>query len=161
MNDIIKTCKIHGELKQNEIKSGIYKNKKYRKCLYCERERSRKYYSKKYEDNGFVEEKRGKDRKYWSENKAKITQRRRSNGALEKRREWYQDNILRERNRVTIKNKEYRNNLDDVYVKKIIRNGDPIIRSSHIPNSMVELKRAIMLVKRKIKLVRSKKGEDR
>ena len=41
-----KICKIHGELKEKDIKSGIYRNKKYRKCRMCENDRSKEYREK-------------------------------------------------------------------------------------------------------------------
>jgi len=145
-------CKIHGELAESEIKHGVYRSKKYRKCSHCELERSRKYHAKKYKDEEWVKEKHERDKKRWEEKKAEITLKRQNPESLAKRRAAYKKLAERYRDKCNAKQKEYRETLHDHYVKKIIQNGDKSIRIADIPPGMVMLKRAIMQAKKAIKI---------
>lgn len=149
-DEIAKTCSKHGELKRADIKTGIYRGKRYIKCRLCELERSREYSKRIYGDENLHEAKKQKDRDYWKEKKDEITQRRKKPEALQKRRDWHNENkerynaIYRERQR------EYREGLADTYVRRIIRNNDKNLSFSAIPESMLDLKRALMALKREL-----------
>ena len=154
-----KTCKNHGILTEKDIRGGIYKGKKYWKCRQCELDRSRKYHTKMRTDNDWVVNKRKSDKDRWERKKPQIVAKRKTTEFLEQRRKWYEENITRERERYKIINQNQRKELSDNYVKKSIQNGDYKLKFNLIPNSLVELKRAIMLARRKIKLERSKASE--
>lgn len=161
-----KICKVHGELQKSEIKSGIYRGKKYRKCKYCELERSRKYHTEKYNDPEWVKQKHAKDKKRWDEKKEQITEKRQTPESLQKRRDAYKKLAPRYREKCNKKQKEYRDTLHDHYVKKTIQNGDKSIKFDSIPESMVNLKRSLMMLRRGIKNkqisnIGEKKNEDK
>lgn len=154
-NAIIKTCTIHGELTAAQCKMGTYNDKPYVKCHACELERSRVYHKKKYEDPEWVEKKHAADKKHWEENKDAIIKRRQRPEARVKRKENYTKYNERHRNDCNKKQQQYRDTLHDHYMKKIIQNGDKSIKFDDIPDAMVELKRATMMIKRGIKQKRT------
>jgi hypothetical protein len=149
-----KRCAKHGELSASQIKSGVYRGKKYNKCRKCENERFKKYRDKN------AEKLNEKDKAYWKENKPKITERRQAPERLAKRREWAQQNKDRYASYYAAKQKKYESELADPYIKKRIQNGNKLIRFDMIPNSLVELQRAIIKARRGIKSIQiQNKGE--
>ncbi len=147
----MKQCKIHGPLEATDLKIGIYKGKKYKKCKKCELIRSRAYYKKKYQDKEFVALKNENDRKRWKENKETITKKRQTPESKAKRNQWYQDNVDKERTRYRKKQTKYKDELHDTYVKKVIQSGDKNLKFSNIPPQLVAFKRSLMLLKRGIR----------
>jgi hypothetical protein len=146
-----KICKIHGELSPDLIKSGVYKGKPYRKCKQCEYERGVIYHKKQREDIEKLEAKRLKDKAYWEANKTKIKERRLTPESQARRKASYP--IYNERYRTKYKEKqaEYRDNLHDSYIKKLIQNGDKNIKIDSIPQSIIEFKRSLIKLKKGIK----------
>lgn len=147
----VKTCQKHGELKVEDLKQGIYKGKKYRKCKYCETERSREYTKKIYADKELLKKKHQAHKDRWKNLKEEITKRRQKPECLEKRREWYAKNIDSQREVSIKKGKEYRDKLHDTYIKKIIKGDNKNISHDDIPQSLVDLKRSLMLCRKSIK----------
>lgn len=148
---IVKICSKHGDLTEDDLKKGIYKGKRYRKCKHCELERSRAYHEQKYNDPEWVAEKHARDKKRWEEKKDEITKQRQSPEKMEMRRETYRRLAPRYRERCNAKQQEYRDTLHDHYIKKCIQNGDKSLRMNDIPKGMVELKRSIMILKKGIR----------
>lgn len=151
MSTILKICKKHGELTKEDLKTGVYKGKKYRKCKKCESERVKEYYKKIYADTEKHAKLKQKDKDYWSKNKDSIKKRRVENDDPGKRREQYKKYAPRYREKCNEKQKEYRETLSDVYMRKIIQCGNKNIPLMSIPQSMIKLKRTIMLAKKSIK----------
>lgn len=141
----MKICKIHGYLKEVQVKCGVYKGKPYRKCRQCENERAKKYAEKNREKL------REKDRKYWAEHKEEISEKRREPERLERRREWGKENYERYADYYREKQAKYNAELADPYIKKVIQNGNKNIAMRDIPPVMIELQRAIMTVNRRIR----------
>lgn len=150
-NEIIKICKKHGDLTIKDLKTGIYKGKKYKKCKKCELERSRVYREKLYSDPATHEKEKQRNKKYWEENKQEIKQRRIKNNDPEKRRNQYKKYATKYRDYCNSKQKEYRENLHDSYIRKIIQNGDKNIPLMSIPPGMIKLKRAIIMARKAIR----------
>jgi hypothetical protein len=158
---VTKTCKIHGELTQKDIKSGIYRGKKYVKCRPCEIERSRKYHAKKYQDEEWVKEKHKRDQIRWETKKEEITKKRQTPEAMEKRRASYARHNELYRESYIKKQRNYRENLHDSYIKRLVRNGKKEADSVPLPQSMIDFKKVLITAKRRIKELRNKKvGED-
>lgn len=151
MEKITKECKAHGVLAIENMKVGIYRGKRYIKCRFCENERARAYTKRKYNDPEFVKKKHERDKKRWEEKKEEITKKRQQPEALEKRRNAYHRNLDKYREECREKQQRYRDNLHTHYIKKIIKNDDKTIKFSAIPKEMVDLKRAIMQLKKGIK----------
>ena len=149
---IVKVCKIHGDLVEQDVQQGVYKGKKYKKCKLCELDRSRRYHAEKYQDEEWVKEKHERDRQRWIEKKDEITEKRQQPEARLKRRETYQKYYeAGHREYCKEKQKVYRETLHDSYVKKCIQDGDKSLRMADIPQSMIELKRSIMMLKKGVR----------
>ncbi len=159
--DIIKVCKKHGDLTINDLSIGVYKNKKYKKCKKCENDRS-VIYREKIRANSILHEiEKQKDRDYWTNNKDKIKQRRIKNCDPVKKRMQYKKYSLRYREHYNQKQKEYRENLSDTYIRKIIQNGNKNITFMSIPEGMIKLKRSIVLARRSIKEIINKEIKEK
>lgn len=160
-DEIVKRCSKHGDLKRSDLKTGIYRGKQYRKCKHCELDRSRKYRANVLLDEQKHEKMKEKDRNYWAQRKAEISERRRSPEALQKRREWHNKEENRERynEKYRVRQRQYREELSDTYVRRIIQNGDKNIKFCAITQSMIEFKRSLIGLKRGITLQRKIKGE--
>ena len=152
-----KTCTIHGDLSEKEIKSGVYRGKKYYKCRHCEIERSRKYHAKKYQDKDWVNAKHAKDKARWETKKEEIKKKRKTPEAMQKRRKTYAAHNEKYRESYIKKQRNYRDTLHDSYIKRLVRNGKKEADSFPLPKSMIEFKKAILLAKRKIKQIRNDK----
>ena len=148
----MKTCKIHGELSPENIKSGVYRGKKYSKCRLCENERSRVYTKKIYADPELVAKKHARDKARWQTKKAEITAKWQTPEARAKRKAQYKEYAPRYRESCNQKQQQYRENLGDHYVKKLIQNGNKDIKFNLIPPALVELKRSVIQLKRAIKM---------
>lgn len=157
----IKVCAKHGELSEKDVKQGVYKGKKYRKCKYCELERSRKYHGKMYENEEWVKKKHATDKERWEKKKEEIKLKRQKPSALEKRRLTYAENPDKYRTKCNDKQKEYRETLHDHYVKKCIQNNDKELKFNKIPQSMINLKRSLMMLKKGIKSSQIKNMGDK
>jgi hypothetical protein len=154
MADIVKICKIHGELTIDQCKTGIYRNRRYIKCRPCEVERSRRYMEKKYADPAWVEKKHEYDKKQWQLNKDYRTEQRRTPEAIARRRAWFERNKQRGYEYRLKKQKEYRETLHDHYVNKNLLTRQKGVKFASIPKEITELKRILMLINREIKKVR-------
>lgn len=148
---IIKTCSKHGDLEEKDVKQGVYKGKNYKKCRFCEIDRSRAYYKKMYEHANFVERKHEKDRLRWQEKKKEITKQRQTPEAQQKRREAYHAKKEHYNRHCKDKQKKYREELHDSYVRKVIQNGNKFLKLKDIPQPLIDLKRSLMLLNKGIK----------
>ena len=160
-NEIIKTCKIHGDLTLKDLKIGKYKNKTYRKCHKCELDRSKKYYAKIFADIDLRDKKRKKDHDYWENNKDKIKKRRKENFDKIKNNEQREKYSTYYKSHWNEKQKSYRNDLHDTYLKRLIQNGNKNIPLHSIPKEMIELKRSLVKVKRFMKFMRINENEHK
>jgi hypothetical protein len=150
VNNYIKICKHHGGLTNNEIKIWKWKNKTYKKCHKCLIEKSRRYEKQKRQDNDYVECKKKRDKERWIKKKQEITEIRKNPENLKRRRDWYQKNKEPVQKYCRDKQAQYRKYLADPYIKKIIQDGDKSIKIASIPKSIVDLKRNIVKLRRKI-----------
>lgn len=144
---IVKNCQKHGQLILSQVHVYKYKGRTLRQCLLCKRDRSRKHYADPFNR----EKKNTKDRQHWAENKETITKRRQDGNYNDNRRKAYHKNPERYREASNVKQQVYRDNLHDTYIKRIIQNGDKNIPLDSIPDGMVKLKRAIMMLKKGIR----------
>lgn len=146
-----KTCKVHGVLTPENIQVLKWKNKTFIKCRHCERERSRRYMAKKeLTDPDFLKRKNQRRKAEWVRDKERLTEERKKPENIERRKQWYKNNIEKVRTFARNKQREYRKNLADPYVKHIIHNDDKNLPIKIIPQDLVELKRNIMKLRRKI-----------
>jgi len=150
MEKILKICSKHGELNESGVRGGVYKGKKYLKCRQCEIDRAREYTKKIYEDAEKIKKKHANDKKRWETKKNEITLQRQKPESLEKRRDAYKKLAPRYREKCNEKQKKYREELHDSYVKKVIQNGNKSIKFDAIPQGMINLKRSIMMLKKSI-----------
>lgn len=124
---------------EREIKESICRGRKYIKCRICERERARIYY------NNNKEKRNAADRKYFAENKEAILAKRKANPLI--RRRYYYNDYSRE------KQNQYRDELHDSYIKKLIKNDDKNMSTDDIPAELIDLKRSVVQIKRTIKMM--------
>lgn len=157
---IVKICQIHGELSADQVKQGVYRGKKYKKCKQCEQARGVEYHKRLYADPEKAESKRAKDRAYWAENKEKVTAKRQLPERQAKRRETYKANQSHYNRLCKEKQQKYRDELHDHYIKKLIQNGDKSIKWDDIPPMMVEFKRTLIKLKKGIKLQSMQRRSD-
>jgi len=159
--DIIKVCKKHGDLTINDLSIGVYKNKKYQRCKQCAKDRCA-IYNKKINENEILNEiKKQKNKDYWANNKDKIKQRRIKNCDPEKKREQHKKYASYYNKHWNKKQKEYRENLSDTYIRRVIQNGDKNIKLMSIPEGMIKLKRSIILARRSIKEITKKELKEK
>lgn len=151
LEQIIKVCKKHGNLTVEQLDTGIYKGKKYYKCKKCEKQRKKLYWEKKYQDSEYMNKKKKRDNARWKLKKNEITEKRKTSEARHKRKIFYQENIEKYRGLYKVKQKHYRENLHDSYVRRIIQDGEKSIKFKMITPEMINLKRAIILLRRGIK----------
>ncbi len=146
-----KECKHHGLVKGDDVYERTYQGKVVTKCKLCINLKNKKYNEQFYKDEEKVKAKRERDNKRWATHKEEITEKRKAPERLEKRREAYHAKGDYYRDKCNQKQKVYRENLHDVYIKKIIQNGDKNITFESIPKSMIEFKRTLMNFKKSIK----------
>lgn len=151
MAEIKKTCLVHGVLKASDIKSGVYRGKKYNKCRLCDNERSKRRYDAIHKDAELHQKEKQRHKDYWAKNKTKIAQQRIARDEPAKRRETYQKYAPRYRAKCNAKQKEYREQLHDTYIRKMIQDGNKELKFSDIPQSLVEFKRSLILMRKKMK----------
>lgn len=157
----MKVCKKHGYLTEDKIKSGIYKGKKYRKCRECENERAKVYVAKNKEKI------KVKEKAYWTKNKEKIQEKRALPENIEKNKKWREANKGKYNEHHKIKQREYRAELADTYIRRKIINGNQYIHAQDIPDTMVDLARANIHAKRRmyelkiLKKMGLENGEDK
>ncbi len=163
MNDIIKICKIHGELfLSSVIKARINsQGKRTYRCKLCMRESHAKHYQnnrdkvleshKKYISQDPIkaqQQKNASKRKMYSLDPQKY---------LKKTKEYEKNNPEKR----SARQKRFKDKavleLKDSYVKQNIVKGTGL-KHSHIPDVLVEIKRDLLKLKREIKNV---KGKDR
>ena len=146
-SDIVKRCTKHGELTISQVHVYKYKGKTLRQCLKCNRDRARKH----YETQENRDKKNAKDRERWRENKESITKKRKEGNYNANQRKYYYEKIEENREQYKAKQKKYRTELHDSYIKRVIQAGDKTIPLSSITQEMIQLKRAVMLLKGCIK----------
>lgn len=151
----IKTCGKHGELTRAQVRMNVYQGKLQPKCIQCENDRAKVYRAK---NNEKLNE---KDRQYWKENKVSIMEKRRLPEKKQIRANWYQQNKEIIAPYYREKQNEYRAELADTYVRRKIVNGNQFIRQNDIPETMVELSRAIIKSKRKVREIRLKQQMEK
>lgn len=150
MSEVIKICKTHGNLTADDIKVWPYKNKTYRRCKLCIKDKNTRYQKRMREDTNWVENKRKKDKLYWEENKERITEVRKEPERLAKRRNTYSNNSEHYRSECREKQKIYRKELHDSYIRKIMIENS-ILENHDIPEEMIKAKKALLLLKRTIR----------
>jgi hypothetical protein len=143
--EIVKVCKVHGELTVEFVKKTLCKGKFWNQCLICRRNNSKrngKLYIQRYGDS-----KRYRDMKSAIDKRYRIKNKENIKNSLNK---W------RSKNRATVNKWSntslafYRKNLYDSYVKKVIISGTNLTFSD-IPQEFVELYRTTLLLKREAK----------
>lgn len=141
---IVKKCIHHGDLHNNQVRAMPYKGKKILKCIACETLRSKKYAEKN------KDKLKKKDKEYWQKNKSVISAKRKKPEKIAKRKEWHKANKERLNPIYRDKQREYRHELADTYIKRKIINGGCYLRADQIPPEMVELARINIHVKRRM-----------
>lgn len=125
MSEIVKICKIHGELKKNQIR------KSDRRCLIC-------YQAYKKNWDRLNKDKISEyDKKYYQKNKEKRIARAKAFQQTEKGKESTRQTGFKRRAE-----------LKDCYVKRILLQYDT---SREVPKELIALKRITMQIKRHIK----------
>lgn len=133
-------CKEHGELTEEKIKISTTRGKKYMKCRACENVRARAYHLKN------KEKRNEKAKQYYEKNKEMITAKRKAKPQTIIRKYAYPDYTRDKQN-------QYRQELNDTYIKKLIKNDDKNISHDDIPAELVDLKRSVVQMKRTIKMM--------
>jgi len=133
---IVKTCKVHGELDVTQVNMV---------CKACVCLRAKEW------DKKNPERVKETDRKWYQNNIEKVRAKGRSH--LKKLREKNPDKLKTRLKRTREWHRNSVNNLNDYYVKqKIIRRGkNGKLRCSDIPASLVDFKREVLKLKRAIK----------
>lgn len=155
--DHVLNCKVHGKLyleKNEVIKQGIRKGQQAYRCKQCMKESHVKHYQKhkgkikiahqRYKEKDPLKYRQMKNeskRRLWHVHKEKY-------GKI--RNDWDKKNPEKKRAR----NKKYKDKaikfLTDRYVKHQLCR-DTSLKASDLPKSLIELKRALLLIKRKVK----------
>lgn len=152
--EVIKICKKHGELKKEDIKIWLYKNKIYKRCKMCIRDKNQRYQEKNKNDREWLKSKSEKNKIYWKKNKENIIKKRKNPERIAKyeaRKEFYNNN---NRDKYREKQKIYRDKLHPSYVKRIFCERS-ILSHNEIPDGLIKIKREILFLKRKIKEIKS------
>lgn len=163
MNEIIKVCKKHGELIENQCRKIIEKrwgnqpNYKY-KCLQCIKVYNKTYLHKEDLDH----QKRIKKLREHQKKKhhVKLLESKRRRQKLNRGKLNEQQKILRNKKLEHYRNigkniqKKWRENLDDNYVKSQIRQQYGF-KSKDIPEGIVSFKKEIIRLRRKIKEIKN------
>jgi len=147
MIDVVKFCKHHGNLTENDIKVWPYKNKILRRCKMCIKEKNARYQARKSQDSEWIKNRKEKDRIFWLENKDRITEKRKQPEKLAKRRQTYANNPEHFRLQCNNKQKIYRQELNDTYIRRILTENQGL-KPTDIPQEMVDIKRILIKVKR-------------
>lgn len=139
MNEIVKICKKHGELKENKILK--HSKTGHLWCRICHNESQIKYKTKMLNKNAelYKEKQKKYQKKYRDKNKEKLRSKCR-----ERCRNWYEKN----KEKVREKNKKYIQKLTDNYVKNEIQR---IVGKCSIPKEIIDIKRLHIKLKREIK----------
>jgi len=155
-NEPIKRCISHGDLyKEDVIKSGTTKaGSQQFKCRHCMKEAHRKHYELnkaklkiKYAQYRKENPEKIKEirKKYWKKIKNETREARR-----ERWRKWRMANPEKHAKRNRKYKKQITKDLTDVYVRQVIST-DSFLKAEDIPQSLIEAKRAVMMLKRGIK----------
>jgi hypothetical protein len=151
----IKNCKVHGDVSNDDIyikryrKNGIWKHTIY--CKKCIHAKNAKYYDKKMQNPDYVAKKKELDKKRWLNKKPEITEKRRQPERLAKRRDAYYAKQEYYQEKCSAKQKKYRENLHDSYIRRLIQDGNKELKFAAIPDSLVRFKRTLMQCKKAIK----------
>lgn len=156
MSEIVKVCKVHGELKESECLKRIEKRsrepKLYYICRVCNKEKQKKYRTKpgmkeRLREKSKIDKVRFKEgiykaRKKWKEaNKEKLR---------EQQNAWRAKNLEFARELVRNKQKKWRDELHDNYIKNNL--GRALgLKAGEIPKELLDLNRTVIMLKREIK----------
>lgn len=147
MDEIVKVCKIHGELKKDKVYSKKNKNgKTYFECKSCAL-KTCKIYANKFKEKISLHKK-----KYNLENKEKIKKWINLNRGkvYEIKKRWRIKNREKYIKSWKEKNKRSVENMDDCYLRKLISDKSSL-KHEDIPIELVEAKRDLLKFKRLIK----------
>jgi len=159
--EIVKICNKHGHLKENEIyfKYNKLLKKHYARCKLCLKEYNQsekmKESIKRYRSQAYTRNKRTVyQREYRKREEVKIKLRKYSitylkkpeklQQSIERRRNYYNNEIIRKKQRLYHKNKSEK--LSDAYIAVTLR-----MNKKTIPSELLEAKRAHLKLKRKLK----------
>ncbi len=151
MKVIIKKCTKHGDLTAEQIYTWKYKNKTMSRCHQCILDKNKKNREEWMKNPENVEKKRQRDNERYAKNRDLICARRQSEEGKAARREYYKKHAQKYRDEYKVKQQKYRENLDNAYVKRMIRNNDKDLNGIQIHPKMIELKRTLLDIKRKLK----------
>lgn len=157
MTDIVKVCKIHGELSEENVyisegfRSYIKKNKtgykkyeyKYKntQCKTCKDITCKKRFSEKYQEKEFRDKMNEKHKRY-----------REKNPGLN--REWRLKNIDRYRYSCKVIGKKERDQMCDRYIKGLIWHGESY-KDKFTPKEIIEVKKLHLMLKRKLRDIKN------
>lgn len=148
----MKTCTKHGILTEDKIYTWKYKGKTMRRCHQCILDKNKRAHDIWMQNPENVKKKRERDNERYKNKRAEIVAKRQSPEGKAKRRQWYKEHAPEYQAKYKKKQKAYRDNLDDAYIKRVIRNNDKRLNGIELPQSMIDFKRTLLEVKRRVKL---------
>lgn len=178
MNEIIRTCKKHGDLTQNDlIKKGIERGKQRYGCRKCQKELHHKNYDKNREkilDRNRLYRELNQEKikvikhNYNILNIDLIRKRRHENRKkydATYRKLYKENNRLKVMHAEKIRMERYRKNITNSYLKNGIQwMKKGLIKFDDLPSEVIEIKRQCLFIKRKIKEIKRgdvKNGKDK
>lgn len=161
MTEVVKVCKIHGELRSEQVRHKKIKNKIYYSCKTCINAVKKKWAEKNRDSHLAIKRreqkknqtKRTLSAKKWREqNKAQQnSQYKRTLDNQKKARDKYRAMYLqKEQARTRISNQAARDNLKDTYVRRVLAEKWHL-RHMHINDKLVEGYRPVIMLKRELK----------
>lgn len=99
-----------------------------------------------------VKKKRERDNKRYQENIDAIKAKRQSPEAKAKRRQWYKDHAPEYRAKFKAKQQKYRDNLEDPYVIRAIKNNNKVFTGVKFSKAMLDFKRTLLQAKRALRI---------
>jgi len=152
MTEIVKTCKVHGELDISQV----YKSGKYFRCRTCERIRGATY-TRLNKDKELARYKAYRNSDRYRKRLPEIAEKARKeyhsnkSGRKEKRLaynlEWRENNLERAKRRDAVYYKKIREFLLSPYVKRLIK-GRTSLKNSDIPGLLVDFKKEVIKLHR-------------
>lgn len=155
----VKHCIHHGDLTMVQCYQRNYTSKAglpkvYLECQQCCITRSKIYRASKADDPRYQAMKVARDARGWVRRKAELQTKRQTPEYRAKVREWYKRNSSLVCPRVAAKNKQYRDDLHDTYIRKRIQDDDKTIKWGDIPQPLIRYKRTLIELKRRIKAIK-------
>jgi hypothetical protein len=154
MSEIVKICKVHGELTEKDC-TLISPSKKYLRCKKCKYEGTNAWRKDNREKlNAICRLYAKKNRKKISL-KDKIYRKKNKEKYQEYQNKWRKKNPEKVNRAESKRAKKQSENLTDNYIKRRLYNSRFKLSATLIPKDLINLKRTLILIKRKTKEIKN------